>query len=43
MTQHTLQEHFEDDKRIMRRLFIVVGGFVIASAIMAITITAIFG
>lgn len=43
MTQHALQEHTDEDRRIMRRLSAVVLGFVAASAIMAITITAIFG
>ncbi len=42
MTQHALHEHTEDDKRIMRRLFAVVGVFVVASAAMAIIIAAVF-
>ena len=42
MTQHALSEHTEDDKRIMRRLFMVVGVFIVASAAMAIAIAAIF-
>ena len=43
MTQHTLQEHTDDDKRIMRRLFTVIAAFVIATAIMGITVATIFG
>lgn len=42
MTQHVLQEHTEEDKRIMRRLFTVIGGFIVATMVMAITVTAIF-
>ena len=42
MTQHMLQEQTDDDRRIMHRLFLVVGGFFVASAVMAITISAIF-
>jgi hypothetical protein len=42
MTQHLLPEHFEDDRRIMRRLFAVVGVFVVASAAMAIAVTIMF-
>ena len=42
MTQHALPEQTEDDKRIMRRLFAVVGVFIVASAVMAIVIAAIF-
>lgn len=38
MTQHILQAHTEDDKRIMRRLFSVIAGFVIATAIMAVAV-----
>lgn len=42
MTQHPLQEHTEDDKRIMRRLFMVVGAFMVASAAMAVVIAVVF-
>jgi hypothetical protein len=42
MTQHALQEQTDDDSRIMRRLFIVVGGFMVATAVMALSITAVF-
>jgi len=43
MTQHILQEHAEEDKQIMRRLFTVVGAFIVATAVMGITVAAIFG
>jgi hypothetical protein len=43
MTQHLLQEQTEDDKQIMRRLFMVVGGFMLATVVMAVAITAIMG
>ena len=42
MTEHLLPEHAEEDKQIMRRLFSVVGIFIVASAIMAITVTVVF-
>lgn len=42
MTQHPLQEHIDEDRLIMRRLSVVVFGFVVASAVMAVTIAAIF-
>ena len=43
MTQHLLQEQTEDDKQIMRRLCTVVGGFMLATIVMAVTVTAIMG
>ena len=43
MTQHLLQEHTEQDHVIMRRLAIVVGGFMVGTAIMAVVIGAIMG
>ena len=42
MTQHVLQEHTDDDRRIMRRLFNVVGAFIVASTLMAVTVAIIF-
>lgn len=42
MTQHFLQEHIDEDRQIMRRLSVVVGGFIIASAAMAVIISAVF-
>jgi len=43
MTQHLLQEQTDDDKQIMRRLFTVVGGFMLATIVMAVAVTAIMG
>ena len=43
MTQHLLPEQTEDDKQIMRRLFTVVGIFMLATIVMAVTVTAIMG
>lgn len=43
MTQHILQEHTEEDTRIMRRLGMVVGGFIIATAIMGVVVGLIMG
>lgn len=43
VTQHLLQEHTEEDQRIMRRLAIVVGGFLAFTLIMAVAIGAIMG
>lgn len=43
MTQQTLQEQAEEDRRTMRRLAAVVGGFIIATAALAITVGAIMG
>ena len=38
MTQHLLEEHTLEDQRTMRRLALVIGGFVAATMIMAIVI-----
>jgi len=43
MTQHLLQEQTEEDRRIMRQLAYVVGGFIVATAIMAVTVGMIMG
>ena len=43
MTQHILQEHTEEDQRIMRRLATVVGGFVVATAMLALIIGIVMG
>jgi hypothetical protein len=43
MTQHLLPEQTEQDHTIMRRLAIVVGGFMICTAVMAVVIGAIMG
>ena len=41
MTQHLLEEQTDQDKQIMRRLFTVVGFFMLATVVMAVAITAI--
>ncbi len=38
MTQHVLPQDTLEDQKTMRRLFTVIGGFVAATALMAITI-----
>lgn len=43
MTQHILEEHTTQDTQIMRRLGLVVSGFMIATVVMAITVGAIMG
>jgi hypothetical protein len=43
MTQHLLQEQTEEDQRIMRRLAIVVGGFLVFTVFMAVTVGAMMG
>ena len=43
MTQHLLQEHTEEDQRIMRRLGIVIGCFIAATAVMAIAVGLVMG
>ena len=43
MTQHILQEDTLEDQRTMRRLAVVIGCFIGASAAMALIIGAIMG
>jgi hypothetical protein len=43
MTDHILQEHTEEDQLIMRRLATVVGGFVVATALLALIIGVVMG
>ena len=43
MTQHILQEHTDEDQRTMRRLAIVIGCFIAATAVMAVTVTITMG
>jgi len=38
MTQHILQEHTEDDQRIMKRLATVTGGFFLATVVLALLV-----
>ena len=43
MTQHLLHEHELEDQRTLRRLGTVIGGFIVATAVMAIAVGAIMG
>jgi hypothetical protein len=43
MTQHFLEEHTREDQRAMRNLATVVGIFMAATAILAITIAVLAG
>lgn len=43
MTQHILQEHELEDRTTMRRLGLVIGSFVIATAVMATVVGLIMG
>ncbi len=43
MTQHLSPEDTADDKRAMRRLFTVIGCFVIATAVLAIVVGVTMG
>lgn len=43
MTQHEQAEQTAEDQRIMRRLALVVGGFMLATGAMAIAIALVVG
>jgi len=43
MTQHILEEDTRADQLTMRRLAAVIGGFIVATAIMALTVGLIMG
>ena len=43
MTQHPLQAQTDEDQRIMRRLAIVVGGFVVFTAVLALSVGLVMG
>ncbi|WP_268939995.1 hypothetical protein [Parahaliea maris] len=43
MTQHILEQDTREDVQIMRRLAIVIGSFMLATAALATTITLIAG
>jgi hypothetical protein len=43
MTQHILQEHTDEDRHTMRQLGMVIGAFVVATAILAITVGILMG
>lgn len=38
MTQHPSQEQTDEDQRTMRRLAAVVGGFIVFTAVLALTV-----
>lgn len=43
MTQHLLEEHTAEDQRTMRRLGTVIGGFIVATAVLAISVGLVMG
>lgn len=43
MTQHILEEHTLEDQRTMRRLATVIGGFFVATAILAVAVGLAMG
>ena len=43
MTQHLLLEDTVEDQRTMRRLAVVIGCFIAATAVMAITVGIVMG
>jgi len=42
MTQHILEEHTIEDHQTMKRLGTVIGLFIVATVIMATTVSVIF-
>ncbi|WP_279304932.1 hypothetical protein [Pseudohalioglobus lutimaris] len=43
MTQHILEEDTEEDARIMKRLAKVIGGFFLATVLLALSVGLIMG
>ena len=43
MTQHLLQQDAEEDRKTMRQLATVIGGFIVATAILAVSVGLIMG
>lgn len=43
MTQHLLEEHTLEDQRTMRRLATVIGGFIVATAVLALAVGLTMG
>jgi hypothetical protein len=43
MTQHILQEDTHEDQQTMRRLATVIGGFIVATAVMAVVVGLVMG
>ena len=43
MTQHLVQEQTDEDQRTMRRLGVVVGGFIVFTIILALGVGFVMG
>ena len=43
MTQHILEEDTQEDARIMKRLATVIGGFFLATALLALGVGVVMG
>ncbi len=43
MTQHILEQHTVEDHQTMRRLALVIGGFICATTVMALAIGLVAG
>ena len=43
MTQHILQQDTEEDRTTMRRLATVIGVFILATAVLAVTVGIVMG
>ena len=43
MTQHILEEDTQEDTRTMKRLATVIGAFIVATAVLAISVGMIMG
>ena len=43
MTQHLLRQDTEEDQLIMRRLAAVIGGFIICTALLALSVGLLMG
>ena len=43
MTQHLIPEDTAEDQRTMRRLALVIGSFIVATAVLAVAVGAVMG
>lgn len=43
MTQHLLEEDNIEDRTIMRRLFTVIGGFLVFTIVLAVSVGVVMG
>ena len=43
MTQHLLQEHTDEDQQTMRRLATVIGAFIVATIVLALSVGVVMG